>query len=72
MSRLESAGLMLMAICWVMTARAQQDAEPEIDFLEYLGSWEGEDEEWFVEAEIDGAHKADLEPKEQRDSDERD
>jgi hypothetical protein len=35
-------------------ASPQSDAEPELDFLEYLGIWQGQDEEWFVEAEVEG------------------
>jgi hypothetical protein len=34
-----------------LSARAQEAAEPELDFLEYLGSWQAEDEEWEIAAE---------------------
>jgi hypothetical protein len=35
----------------VGTARpADEPAAPELDFLEYLGSWQAEDEEWVIEA----------------------
>ena len=29
---------------------AEEPAEPELDFLEYLGSWQADDEEWVIEA----------------------
>jgi hypothetical protein len=29
---------------------ADEPAAPELDFLEYLGSWQAEDEEWVIEA----------------------
>jgi hypothetical protein len=28
---------------------ADEPAAPELDFLEYLGSWQAEDEEWVIE-----------------------
>ena len=35
----------------VSTARAAEEpAEPELDLLEYLGSWQADDEEWVIEA----------------------
>lgn len=34
------------------TASAQDD-EPDLSFLEYLGSWQEGDEEWLVVAEMD-------------------
>jgi hypothetical protein len=30
-----------------------QDDDPSLDFLEYLGSWEDEDEAWYVEVQIE-------------------
>ena len=33
------------------SAAAQDDATPELAFLEYLGSWADSDEEWVVVAE---------------------
>jgi hypothetical protein len=33
---------------------AEEPAEPELDFLEYLGSWQAEDEEWVIEAGWEG------------------
>lgn len=47
-------------VCAVLAAMAAssaaiaQDAEPPpAEFLEYLGSWQEDDEEWFLEAELD-------------------
>jgi hypothetical protein len=43
---------------------ADEPAAPELDFLEYLGSWQAEDEEWVIEAgweeEDDAAPPADA------------
>ena len=36
---------------FVGTAQAQQD-EPDLSFLEYLGSWQEGDEEWLIVAEM--------------------
>ena len=30
---------------------------PEVDFLEYLGSWQAEDEEWVIEAGWEAAEE---------------
>lgn len=39
------------ALGLVGTVRAADEpAAPELDFLEYLGSWQAEDEEWVIEA----------------------
>lgn len=38
-----------------------QDEEPSLDFLEYLGSWEGEDESWYVEVQIEETGDDDAE-----------
>ena len=32
---------------------AAQDQEPDVSFLEYLGSWEEGDEEWVIVAELE-------------------
>lgn len=38
---------------------AADEEQPDLEFLEYLGSWEGSDEEWllFDEAEREAAAK---------------
>jgi len=47
--------LMLTAI----PAAGQEDEPPELDFLEYLGSWQAEDETWFVDVEIETQEEED-------------
>lgn len=39
----------------------QDENAPRLDFLEYLGSWQAEDEEWFVEVELESRNKSDDE-----------
>ena len=38
--------------CWWLAGAAAQEAErepvPDLDFLEYLGAWAGEDDEWLA------------------------
>ena len=34
-------------------AASAQEQEPDLSFLEYLGSWQEGDEEWLVVAEMD-------------------
>jgi hypothetical protein len=53
--------------CWWMSGGQAQEAEsapapgPDLDFLEYLGTWAEEDDEWFVieEWQKDNADDAD-------------
>ena len=42
-----------------MVASGQDEEEeiPDLAFLEYLGSWQEEDEEWYLEAELEGQPK---------------
>ncbi len=42
---------------------------PDLEFLEYLGSWQDEDEEWYLEAELESDHKKDRHQR-KRDEDE--
>jgi len=45
--------LILLAAVAGMAATAQaQDDEPDLSFLEYLGSWQEGDEEWLIVAEM--------------------
>jgi hypothetical protein len=44
--------LVSVAAAFAGTANAQ-DEEPDLGFLEYLGSWQEGDEEWLVVAEMD-------------------
>jgi hypothetical protein len=41
------------------TAAAQEDATPDLSFLEYLGSWQEGDEEWLVVAELEEKDRED-------------
>lgn len=42
---------------------------PDLELLEYLGSWQKDDEDWFLDAELDGKVEQHR-PKRQRDGDE--
>ena len=33
---------------WWLTAAHAQDTPPDLDFLEYLGEWAAEDDEWLA------------------------
>jgi hypothetical protein len=64
-------GPALVAIgCWLTGAAAQEaDSEssgPELDFLEYLGAWAEEDDEWLAieEWQKDNAADSDEESQE--------
>lgn len=46
-------GLLLVATGVAVAVRAQED-EPDLGFLEYLGSWEETDEEWLIVAGLEG------------------
>jgi hypothetical protein len=69
MSRKALAGRACAVIAAVAVPPAvlAQDSElPPADLLEYLGSWQDDDEEWFVEAEIDQAPEKDSGAKRKR------
>ena len=67
------AAVLIGALCFVRGAAAQpplpphatsprppaKNAAPDLDFLEYLGSWQGDDDEWLAikEWDQDGASK---------------
>ena len=49
------AALLTLGCWWLMGARAQEteprrppEPAPELDFLEYLGAWAEEDDEWLA------------------------
>jgi hypothetical protein len=52
MRRLGGTMLALGGCWWVAGAAHAQDAEsapgPDLDFLEYLGAWAGDDDEWLA------------------------
>lgn len=55
-SRLARSLLGLAAVGVVVSPTAQADEDaPDLDFLEYLGSWQESDEEWLAVAEWEGA-----------------
>lgn len=66
-SRLRAlAGLIVLASG--TAAFADDEALPDADFLEYLGSWEESDEEWLIFA--DGDQQARAESGNETDDDE--
>ena len=68
----KTAGAMLLVAVLPRIAGAQSEDPPALDFFEYLGSWQEEDEEWFVDAEIDGRvpeDNPDAQRKRERDED---
>ena len=53
-------GRVLVALCGGLTvtgALGQDDTAPDLDFLEYLGSWDSTDEEWLAVVEWDGGEE---------------
>ena len=42
--------VLLWAMAGVAAPAAAQEDEPDLSFLEYLGSWQESDEEWLVVA----------------------
>jgi hypothetical protein len=42
---------------------APKDAPPDLEFLEYLGSWQAADDEWLVIHEWDKDHPQQARPK---------
>jgi hypothetical protein len=40
--------LLVASLLGAAGARGQESAAPGLDFLEYLGSWQGGDEEWVA------------------------
>ena len=59
------AAVLALGCCW-LTAAPAQEAEPEapgpdLDFLEYLGAWAEEDDEWLAIEEWQRDKREDLE-----------
>jgi len=44
-------------------ALAAEDVQPDLEFLEYLGSWEESDKDWLMFAEVIDRQVADADPK---------
>ena len=82
MRKLQFAVLALGGSWWLAAAQAQeadqdrnQDAQPDLDFLEYLGAWAEEDDEWLAieewqkdDAGAEGGRDPEA-PKKERDED---
>ena len=64
--RLSAAVLALCGFGLVRAAHAQERAPtpnekpPDLEFLEYLGSWQASDEEWFAIRELEGKRAKDV------------
>jgi hypothetical protein len=43
-----ATGLLVVSLLGATAARGQESGVPGLDFLEYLGSWQGGDEEWVA------------------------
>ena len=65
MRRLRTAALALCGFALVRALPAQERAPapnetpPDLEFLEYLGSWQASDEEWFAIRELEGKRAKD-------------
>ncbi len=56
MRKLGPAVIALSGICLVPKGVAQQADAPDLAFLEYLGSWQSDDDEWVLIAQWDKDH----------------
>jgi hypothetical protein len=74
MQRVGRAALAL-GCCWLAGAHAQErppEPAPDLDFLEYLGAWAGDDDEWLAIQEWDKDNADDAKRgKQQRESEPR-
>ena len=52
MARLAKISAVLAAVAMPAVAVAQDGELPPAGLLEYLGSWQDDDEEWFLDAEL--------------------
>ena len=75
------AALLVLGCWWLAAGRAQEverpppgePAVPDLDFLEYLGAWAEEDDEWLAIEEWRKDNAADAEdPKDPKDAKESD
>lgn len=44
---------LLVAMAGLAAKAGAQEDEPDLSFLEYLGSWQESDEEWLIVAEME-------------------
>jgi hypothetical protein len=66
---------LLLGCAWLAATRAQEvEPVPDLDFLEYLGAWAEEDDEWLAieEWRKDNAAEADKDAEESESETERD
>ena len=74
------AALLLLGCSWLMGIRAQEvepdrrpeSAAPDLDFLEYLGAWAEDDDEWLAIEEWRKDNAADTEKDAEESESERD
>ncbi len=67
------AWAVLLAVALPVVASAKDEEElPDLEFLEYLGSWQDEDEEWYLEAELEGKPEEKNRRRRKREEDEQD
>ncbi len=58
--------LIVCGLCVGMAAAAEERPAPEVEFLEYLGTWEQTDEEWLlhdIEETADTDERSDPAPE---------
>jgi hypothetical protein len=63
-------GLMIVLFGGVAAQQERREVPgeaPDLALLEYLGSWRGDDEAWFVDAEIEAEHEDKPRRDERRD-----
>jgi hypothetical protein len=70
--------LLALGCAWLAATRAQEveperrEPLPDLDFLEYLGAWAEEDDEWLAIEEWQKANGADVEKEAEESETERD
>ena len=52
------AALVLVQAAFTPSAGAEEPEAPDLDLLAYLGSWQGDDDEWLAVAEWDSKSDA--------------
>jgi len=69
-SRYAKMALVLGPLGLISMVLAADEVQPDLEFLEYLGSWEESDEEWLLfrdepdqEAVVDGGRPSDPTPR---------
>jgi len=72
LSRLMIWALGGLCLAGAQAEEAETEGSPDLDFLEYLGSWQDSDEEWLIvsEWEDERAPRADGRPEAEADESE--